>query len=558
MRLLQRNDAGDYILTEFIGDNIPHYAILSHTWGADDEEVTLEDLRNGISKSKAGYTKLQFCADRATRDNLRYFWVDTCCIDRSSSAELSEAVNSMFAWYRNAARCYVYLSDVATGSLTNAAPAQQDWHLAFQQSRWFTRGWTIQELVAPASVEFFSIEGHRLGDKNSLIQELHSITGIGVEALRGRPLVEFSVDERMSWVEQRHTRRAEDAAYSLLGIFDVYMPILYGEGRNRAFARLRKEIQAWNSDTSHPGPIHDVNFKTHHEGHVDSPLTTTDLNLEVVATPYSDSDDGSEIVSVFSDGETSISSASTANLNPVQTVGIREVSRALLSKQDVKAIYSMAIFNVERRKARSHIRGFLKDYGRNLLKEASSSSLAIQAAKFVHELAGRISDEIIWNITGSAALPDSPKSGFKKRGLETWLSTLQSEGIGIDESNPTGTRADGDEISEEGESDEELNNDLPFPNIDKVKDFLLNSEAFQEHIMAMRTWLKVDGVDRKDVNKSATDTAEHINTEELTKEILEDLNATHRWRSKFISSRIRHKDRNQELDLANIIAALEI
>jgi hypothetical protein len=249
MRLLERNDAGDYSLAEFVGDGIPRYAILSHTWGADYEEVTLDDLRNGTGTHKIGYRKVEFCGDEATKDGLRYFWVDTCCIDKSSSAELSEAINSMFAWYRDAARCYVYLSDVSSASeVTSGAPAQQPWILAFRQSRWFKRGWTLQELVAPVSVDFFSVEGYRLGNKHSLLQELHSIAGISVEALRGRPLGQFSVDERMSWVGHRKTKREEDAAYSLLGIFDVHMPLIYGEGRRKAFARLKKEIDAMLSE----------------------------------------------------------------------------------------------------------------------------------------------------------------------------------------------------------------------------------------------------------------------------------------------------------------------
>ncbi|KAF1361018.1 HET-domain-containing protein, partial [Lizonia empirigonia] len=119
-------------------------------------------------------------------------WVDTCCIDKSSSAELMKAIYSMFAWYRDAARCYVYLSDVSTGSFTGGTPAQQHWNLA----RWFTQGWKLQELVAPVLVEFFSVEGQRLGNKYSLVQELHGITGIGVEALRGSPLGQLSIDER--------------------------------------------------------------------------------------------------------------------------------------------------------------------------------------------------------------------------------------------------------------------------------------------------------------------------------------------------------------------------
>jgi hypothetical protein len=243
MRLLQLNNDGKYSLAEFIGDTTPRYAILSHTWGADHEEVTLADLEKDIGSSKKGYGKLQFCANQAAKHGLRYFWVDTCCIDKSSSAELTEAINSMFAWYRDAARCYVYLADVSTDSLTSGTPVHEAWYPAFQESRWFARGWTLQELVAPVSVEFFSVEGQRLGNKYSLLQELHSITGISIEALQGSPLGGFGVDERMSWMGQRKTKREEDIAYSLLGIFDVHMPLIYGEGQKNALARLQKEIK---------------------------------------------------------------------------------------------------------------------------------------------------------------------------------------------------------------------------------------------------------------------------------------------------------------------------
>lgn len=249
MRLLRRDNHDSYVLEEFIGDAIPRYAILSHTWGADCDEVTFADLETKTVTSKAGYRKLQFCADQAAQHGLRYFWIDTCCIDKSSSAELSEAINSMFAWYRDAARCYVYLTDVSTGTPTNGPPTQQGWYPAFQQSRWFKRGWTLQELVAPVSVDFFSAEGQRLGNKYSLLNELHSITKINPEALQGNPLDGFSVDERMSWVGQRETKRKEDLAYSLLGIFNVHMPLIYGEGRKNAFVRLQREI-----DLSNQGP----------------------------------------------------------------------------------------------------------------------------------------------------------------------------------------------------------------------------------------------------------------------------------------------------------------
>jgi hypothetical protein len=244
MRLLKVEEDDKFSLIEFIGDKIPRYAILSHTWGADGEEVTYEDLTRGTGKSKAGYQKIRFCGKQAATDGLQYLWVDTCCIDKLSSAELSEAINSMFRWYHDAGNCYVYLSDVSIGgSSKNGQFSQETWEPAFQKSRWFTRGWTLQELIAPASVEFFSVEGERLGDKKSLERQIHDITGITPQALQGAPLSHFGVDKRMSWAAKRETKREEDAAYSLLGIFDIHMPLIYGEGRKKALARLQKEIK---------------------------------------------------------------------------------------------------------------------------------------------------------------------------------------------------------------------------------------------------------------------------------------------------------------------------
>jgi hypothetical protein len=244
MRLLCPEADGDFSLVEYVGSHIPPYAILSHTWGADHEEVTFKDLTEGAGKNKAGYRKLAFCGKQAAKDGLQFFWVDTCCIDKSSSAELSEAINSMFQWYHNADKCYVYLSDVLVdGSVGSHPSSQRTWKLALQNSRWFTRGWTLQELLAPISVEFFSAKGERLGNRSSLLQEIHGATGISIQALEGSPLSQFSVDERMLWAERRETKREEDAAYSLLGVFDVYMPLIYGEGREKALIRLQKEIK---------------------------------------------------------------------------------------------------------------------------------------------------------------------------------------------------------------------------------------------------------------------------------------------------------------------------
>lgn len=242
MRLLECNDAGQIRLTQNFIDDIPKYAILSHTWGAKEDEVSFLELMDGTGKSKPGYRKIQFCANRAWRDGLRFTWVDTCCIDQSSSAELQESINSMFRWYRDATECYVYLTDVLATSAPGAN-AKSISGPSFQRSRWFTRGWTLQELVAPASVRFFSEDGVYLGNKKSLEQSIHDATDIPLDALRGRLLSKFGIAERMKWMEKRSTTREEDRAYSLLGIFSVYMPLIYGEGEKNAFRRLREEIR---------------------------------------------------------------------------------------------------------------------------------------------------------------------------------------------------------------------------------------------------------------------------------------------------------------------------
>jgi hypothetical protein len=245
MRLLRCNNTDDFYFTkDLIGDDeeIPPYAILSHTW-QEGEEVTYDDLMRGSGKSKAGYNKMKFCAQQAKRDGLNHFWVDTCCIQKGDHVELQDAINSMFNWYRNAVKCYVFLSDVSVSEQRVSCESYEfPWELAFRESRWFARGWTLQELLAPSAVEFFSYEGEQLGDKKSLEQQIHEITGIPMSALQGAPLHEFDVEERLLWTKNRRTTRKEDKAYSLLGIFSVYMVTNYGEGEENAFRRLREEI----------------------------------------------------------------------------------------------------------------------------------------------------------------------------------------------------------------------------------------------------------------------------------------------------------------------------
>jgi hypothetical protein len=242
IRLLQCNPNGEIVFREPTSSNVPAYAILSHTW--EKEEVLFQDMTAGTDRSKtvskAGWRKIQFCAKQAAADGLQYFWVDTCCIDKKNAVELGAAINSMFRWYQNATRCYVYLSDVSKPDA--GADDRRAWEEAFRTSRWFTRGWTLQELIAPRMVDFFSLEGERLGSKLSLECDIHGITSIEKNALRGNALSNFSIKERRSWAERRNTTIEEDEAYCLIGIFDVSMVPNYGERRDQAFRRLEEEI----------------------------------------------------------------------------------------------------------------------------------------------------------------------------------------------------------------------------------------------------------------------------------------------------------------------------
>lgn len=245
MRLIEISEKGELSLTKDIisdDDTIPSYAILSHTW-QEGQEVTYDDFTNRSGDGKSGYEKIRFCAEQAAQEGLSHFWVDTCCINKADPVELQDAINSMFRWYRDATECYVFLSDVSTVKRKADSESQlTTWESAFRSSRWFTRGWTLQELLAPKTVKFFSRDRNYLGDRQDLRQMIHEITGLPVSALLGRPLGQFDLEERLSWSRNRTTTRNEDKVYSLLGIFGIFMPLIYGEGHSSALRRLRKEI----------------------------------------------------------------------------------------------------------------------------------------------------------------------------------------------------------------------------------------------------------------------------------------------------------------------------
>jgi hypothetical protein len=216
--------------------NVPSYAILSHRW-KEGEELSFGGLEEPHPHSnRTSYKKIKDFCEEARKRQLTYAWADTCCIDKKSSAELSEAINSMYTFYNRAAICYVYLYDVDTLR-------------EIEQSSWFTRGWTLQELLAPSQLHFFNCTWEPIGSRRSLAPTIERITAIPSAALQDFSPAEYCVAEKLSWAAKRTTAREEDCAYCLLGLFQINMPLLYGEG-TKAFQRLQEEIMKTSTDMS--------------------------------------------------------------------------------------------------------------------------------------------------------------------------------------------------------------------------------------------------------------------------------------------------------------------
>lgn len=238
MRLL---NVHTFRLHTFHGDDVPAYAILSHTWLPDDEEVTFAALHTPSIRWRdvPGALKIDYLCQQAADDELDWAWIDTCCIDKTNSVELSEAINSMFRWYQKAQICYAYLVDV-----------DEELGISLLQSRWWNRAWTLQELVAPAKVSFYDRNWHLLGTKADLAKVISSRSGIDSETLQDATTMHVkSVACKMSWAANRAATRTEDLAYSLLGILGVSLSIQYGEGM-AAFSRLQKKILNSSNDQS--------------------------------------------------------------------------------------------------------------------------------------------------------------------------------------------------------------------------------------------------------------------------------------------------------------------
>ncbi|KAK6074548.1 het domain-containing protein [Seiridium cupressi] len=245
MRLLNTHQLE---MKEYTGSNVPPYAIVSHTW-VEGLEISLQEFAalNELSKAKAGFSKIRGACKIAAQDGIDWIWIDTVCIDKASSAELTEAINSMYTWYKNSKICYAYLADVPDFDLKLRS---RDSLEHFRTSLWFQRGWTLQELIAPRHMRFHSQSWTLIGNRAEprLLEAISEVTGIEMELFTGdTDLHQVSIARKMSWVAIRTTTRIEDIAYCLLGLFEVNMPLLYGEGA-KSFIRLQEEIIKTSND----------------------------------------------------------------------------------------------------------------------------------------------------------------------------------------------------------------------------------------------------------------------------------------------------------------------
>jgi hypothetical protein len=284
------DDVQTHCLQSFTDVTRPLYAILSHTW--EDDEVTFQDMRTAdlsCAKSKSGYQKIAATCLRASEEGLQWAWVDTCCIDKTNNAEFSEAINPMFRWYNEAEMCYAYLADVTREPTNEPSITDESSFLdGTSKPRWFSRGWTLQELIAPTTVHFYNREWQFMISRHQASRFLAHLTSIDEAILRWSSPTEdtevqtektsstaatraqlrasldnLSAAQRLSWAASRNTTRVEDRAYSLLGIFDISLPLICGEGKS-AFVRVQQEILgvyggdsilAWDSPVNRFYPV---------------------------------------------------------------------------------------------------------------------------------------------------------------------------------------------------------------------------------------------------------------------------------------------------------------
>lgn len=433
--LYRLEDSNDFALAEFGGDaDIPPYAILSHTWATSEEEVIFSDIRNGTGKYKPGFEKLLFCSEQAKKDGFIYFWIDSCCIATPRSGDQVPMLASIFSYFQRATKCYVYLSDVsASDAISTSHASQKRWIEQFRSCRWFTRGWTLQELIAPPSVEFFSREGRHLGTKISLEQEIHQITSIPIAVLRGGSVDEYSFEERMTWIAGRFTRPPEDRIRCLCGISGISLDGSYGRGEENLARQLKDKI----------------------------------LQRQEELRESADHDDGLSIQSIES-STTLVSILS--DLIAVDASATVELERIFQEDAKLVDLYHLALKDVptDPDRLQRNTARLLQFFARDLRHEASNDIEKL-ASRFVRSKAQYLAKYIIETFHNTPRVPQQPIVYIEKQ-IGEQDEEIQNESQFEDMRTATGIH----EMDEMVPIDENDFEDLP-----KLRMFLIRSSAFQ-------------------------------------------------------------------------------
>jgi hypothetical protein len=510
---------------EFFDDDVPDYVILSHRWFSQREELTYRDFLDGRKRESKGWTKITALCEKALSHKYEWVWIDTCCIDKTSSAELTEAINSAFRWCQNAKECYVYLYDVSwndrrlysTDSLLFTSeeqprelgsPASRQ---SFRGSDWHTRSWALQDLLAPPEVIFYDHNWRYIGRRETLAADIASATGIEIKYLLGSSLHEASAATKLRWAARRKCSRVEDQSYCLLGIFDLNMPLVYGEGNN-AFLRLQQEIWKKTSDKSlftwmtregkrGKAPPPGASWREISAAFAPSPAAFW-YNLDP-NTAGGESDDLASTMSA--DSRASTATGSSATLVGEALAAAEEFVEILRGDRNLNPIFSTAVNNVTLEELKRKIQELLKIYSIDLQQEASNG-LQKEAVALVRRRRAYIAYRICQSYDTSAGIyedqfariiqqnPDS-HARLEEYAKKMSRADVEYEPMKLLESVDTGDRLDS------GPPSEDEPERLEPTDLDRVKAFMIESAAYERLIQNFRDFITSYGKSEQTIRR---------------------------------------------------------
>ena len=499
--------AKDFHFEEFFDDDVPDYVILSHRWWSQKEEMTYRDFLDGMKRETKGYAKICALCDKALSHKYEWVWIDTCCLDNTSSAELTEAINSMFGWYQNAVECYVYLYDVtwvetldqsASTSLSSiseprvlGSPASRQ---SFRNSDWHTRGWALQDLLAPSGdkVLFYDRDWYFIGRRVDLAADIASATGIAAKYLLESSLHEANAATKLRWAASRRCSRKEDNSYCLLGIFGLNMPLIYGEGAN-AFLRLQQEIWkktndkslfSWMTQDGQRGKAPPAGASWRE---ITAAFAPTLAAFKYDLDPIVASGDSEDVASMMSaDSWASTATGSSATLVGEALAAAEEFVEILRRDGNLNQIFSAAMNHVTLEELKRKIQELLKIYSIDLQQEASNG-LQKEAVALVRRRRAYIAYRICQSYDMSAGRYEDQFAQIMQQDpdiharLEEYARTKSRADVEYEPIEDLDTVDTGERLGS-GPPSEDEPEQLEPTDLDRVKAFMVESAAYERLI----------------------------------------------------------------------------